>query len=58
MSHVLASESAVVERKRLLDQAKHCRDLADRLDDVESVQALVTLARSYEAKAKLIVSEN
>jgi hypothetical protein len=45
----------VTERKRLLGQAKHCRNLADK--DEESVQELAALAKSYEAIASLIVVE-
>jgi len=58
MLYVLAPEDAVTERKRLLRQAKHCRNLADTLKDVESVQELAALAKSYEAIAALIVVEH
>jgi len=58
MLHVLASENAVTERKRLLGQARHCRDLADTLKDEEPIQELAALAKSYEAIATLIVMEH
>jgi len=58
MLHVLAPENAVSERKRLLGQARHCRNLADTLKDEESVQELAALAKSYEAIASLIVVEH
>jgi hypothetical protein len=58
MLHVLAPENAVTERKRLLGQAKHCRDLANTLKDEEPVQELAALAKSYEAVASLIVVEH
>jgi len=58
MLHVLAPENAVTERKRLLRQAKHCRDLADTLKDEESVQELRALAKSYEAIASMTVVEH
>ena len=58
MLHVLTPENAVTERKRLLGQAKHCKDLADTLKDEESVQELAALAKSYEAIASLIVVEH
>jgi hypothetical protein len=58
MLHVLAPENAVTERKRLLGQAKHCRDLADTLKDEVSVQELAALAKSYEAIASMTVVEH
>jgi len=56
--HVLTPENSVTERKRLLRQARHCRDLANTLKDGESVQELVALAKSYEAIVSLIVVEH
>ena len=54
MQPVLTSDDPGVERKRLLEQAKHCTNLACAAKDDETARMLAALARSYEAKASLV----
>jgi hypothetical protein len=54
MRPVLTSDNPGVERKRLLGQAEHCRNLACAAKDDETARMLAALARSYEAKASLV----
>ena len=55
MAHILYPENPVQEYKRLLGQARHCRDLAGTCEDVRLNQDLAFLAASYEAKASLVL---
>ncbi|WP_375309347.1 hypothetical protein WHZ77_19070 [Bradyrhizobium sp. A5] len=54
MSHILVPDHPREETARLLDQARHCRKLATSVAEGELVAQLVTLAKSYEAKAALL----
>jgi hypothetical protein len=55
MTRVLVPNDPVKERKRLLGQARHCRDLANSYDDARLKQELSAIGKSYEAKASLVV---
>jgi hypothetical protein len=55
MTRILVPNDPLKERERLLEQAKHCRDLANSYDDARSKQELSALGKSYEAKASLVV---
>ena len=55
MIGVLVPNDPVKERKRLLGQARHCRDLANSYDDARLKQELSAMGKSYEAKASLVV---
>jgi hypothetical protein len=55
MTRVLVPNDPVKERKRLLGQARHCRDLANSYDDARLKQELSAKEKSYEAKASLVV---
>ena len=55
MIGVLVPNDPVKERKRLLGQARHCRDLANSYDDARLKQELSAIGKSYEAKASLVV---
>lgn len=54
MSHILVPDHPREETTRLLGQARHCRELATAAVADELIEQLVTLARSYEAKATLL----
>jgi len=45
------------DQKRLLGQARHCRDLACAAKDTEAAGLLAALAKSYEAKANTLSAE-
>jgi hypothetical protein len=55
MTHILVPNDPAKERKRLLGQARHCRNLATSYDDARLIQELTAIAKSYEAKASLVV---
>jgi hypothetical protein len=55
MTRVLVPNDPVKVRKRLLGQARHCRDLANSCDDARLKQELSAIGKSYEAKASLVV---
>ena len=55
MTRILVPNDPVEERKRLLGQARHCRDLANSYDDARLKQELSAIGKSYEAKAALVV---
>ena len=50
MTRILVPNDPVEERKRLLGQARHCRDLANSYDDARLKQELSAIGKSYEAK--------
>lgn len=54
MPHILAPDHPDEETARLLTQARHCRSLATSVMERNLVEQLVTLAKSYEAKATLL----
>ncbi|QDP25790.1 hypothetical protein [Bradyrhizobium cosmicum] len=54
MSHILVPDHPREETARLLGQARHCRQLATAAAEDELIEQLVTLAKSYEAKAALL----
>jgi hypothetical protein len=54
MSHILAPDRPAEETVRLLGHARHCRALASAVTEADLIEQLVTLARSYEAKATLL----
>jgi len=56
MVHVLSVDDPPLEKRRLLAQAKHCRELARALADQESGQEFASLARSYEVKASMVMN--
>jgi hypothetical protein len=39
------------EKRRLVEQAKRCREIAQSTNDAETIEMLLCLAKSYEAKA-------
>ncbi|MCW5701043.1 MAG: hypothetical protein AB7I42_01490 [Bradyrhizobium sp.] len=51
MAHILFPEDPVQEYRRLLGQARHCRNLAEACEDKHLNEELALLAASYEAKA-------
>ena len=55
MTSVLVPNDPVKERKRLLGQARHCRDRANSYDDARLKQELSAIGKSYEAKVSLVV---
>ena len=55
MTRILVPNDPVEERKRLLGQARHCRDLANSYDDARLKQEHSAIGKSYEAKASLVV---
>jgi len=55
MTHILVPNDPAKERKRLLGQARHCRNLATSYDDERLIQELTAIAKSYEAMASLVV---
>jgi hypothetical protein len=55
MTRVLVPNDPAKERKRLLGQARHCRDLANSYDDARLKQELSAIGKSYEAKASLVI---
>jgi len=55
MTRILVPTDPVKERKRLLDQARHWRDLANSYDDARLKQELSSIGKSYEAKASLVL---
>jgi ERCC4-type nuclease len=55
MTRILVPTDPVKERKRLLDQARHCRDLANSYDDARLKEELSAIEKSYEANASLVV---
>ncbi len=54
MSHILAPDRPAEETVRLLGHARHCRTLASAMTETELIDQLMTLAKSYEAKATLL----
>ena len=54
MSHILLPDHPREESARLLGQALHCRQLATSAIEEQLTEQLVTLAKSYEAKAALL----
>jgi len=55
MTHILVRNDPAKERKRLLGQAWHCRNLATSYDDARLIQELIAIAKSCEAAASLVV---
>ena len=55
MTHILVPNDPAKERKRLLGQARHCRNLATSYDDARLIQELTAIAKSYEPMASLVV---
>lgn len=54
MTHILVPDHPREETARLLGHARHCRKLATSVAEDQLVDQLVTLAKSYEAKAALL----
>ena len=54
MPHILLPDHPRQERARLLGQARHCRQLSATTVEEHLIEQLVTLAKSYEAKAALL----
>jgi hypothetical protein len=54
MSHILVPDHPREETARLLGHARHCRQLATSVPEDQLVDQLMTLAKSYEAKAALL----
>lgn len=54
MSHILVPDHPREETARLLGHARHCRRLAASVLEQPLIEQLVTLAKSYEAKAILL----
>ena len=55
MTRILAPDDPIKEHKRLLGQARHCRDLARSCDDARLIEELIAIANSYEATASLLL---
>ena len=54
MSHILVPDHPREETARLLGHAQHCRRLASSVLEEALIEQIVTLAKSYEAKATLL----